>query len=62
MNPTSIPSQQFYTVKEAAAILKISEDTLRRMMRRRQIAYTEITPRTRRISQKALDEFAKGSN
>jgi len=50
-------TQQFYTVKEAAAILKVSEDTIRRVMKRGLIAFVEISPRTRRIAQRAIDRF-----
>ena len=65
MHPTPITMtaatsrDQFYTVKEAASILKMSDDTIRRMMNRGAIKFIRVGKRMRRISQKALDELAE---
>jgi excisionase family DNA binding protein len=56
-------AQRFFTIYEAAQILKVSQDTVRRMLRRGQLRCVVITERTRRIPQEALTEFAqKGMN
>jgi len=52
--------EQFYTVKEAATILKVSQDTVRRMITIGIIRAKQISPRVRRISQKELDRLAGG--
>lgn len=57
--PPARKADQFYTVKEAAGILKVSQDTVRRMIRSGTIRAKQITPRVRRISQKELDRIAE---
>ncbi len=52
-------TQRFFTVHEAAQILKVSQDTLRRMLRRGQLKCVVITERTRRIPLEALNDFAQ---
>ncbi|MBA3823810.1 MAG: helix-turn-helix domain-containing protein [Ktedonobacterales bacterium] len=48
-------TQRFFTIHEAAQILKVSQDTVRRM----QLRCVVITERTRRIPLEALNEFAQ---
>jgi len=52
-------AQRFFTIYEAAQILKVSQDTVRRMLRRGQLKCVVITERTRRIPLEALNEFAQ---
>jgi len=52
-------TQRFSTIHEAAQILKVSQDTVRRMLRRGQLKCVVITERTRRIPLEALNEFAQ---
>jgi len=47
-------TQRFFTIHEAAQILKVSQDTVRRMLRRGQLRCVVITERTRRIPLEAL--------
>ncbi|MBA2676803.1 MAG: helix-turn-helix domain-containing protein [Ktedonobacteraceae bacterium] len=55
--------QRFFTIVEAALILKVSADTVRRMVKRGQLRCVVITERTRRIPLEALNELAqKGLN
>ncbi|MBA2681864.1 MAG: helix-turn-helix domain-containing protein [Ktedonobacteraceae bacterium] len=57
------PTQRFFTIYEAAQILKVSQDTVRRMVRRGQLKCVVITEKIRRIPQEALNELAqKGMN
>lgn len=58
--PPPTRKEQFYTVKEAAGILKVSQDTVRRMITSGIIRAKQISPRVRRISQKELDRLAGG--
>ena len=55
--------QRFYTIIEAADLLKVSADTVRRMVRRGQLRCVVITERTRRIPLEAINELVqKGMN
>lgn len=51
--------QRFYTIRETADLLQVSQDTIRRMLRRGQIKCVVITERTRRIPLEAINEFAQ---
>ena len=51
--------QRFYTIPEAAALLKVSVDTVRRMLKRGQLGCVVITERTRRIPLEAINELAQ---
>ena len=51
--------QRFFTIQETANLLKVSQDTVRRMLRRRQLRCVVITERTRRIPLEAINEFAQ---
>jgi excisionase family DNA binding protein len=58
-----IAPQQFFTIVEAAELLKVSADTVRRMLRRGQLRCLVITERTRRIPLEAINELVqKGMN
>lgn len=59
MIPPQKRSQTFFTVREAAEILKVSPDTVRRMLKRRQLRCVVITERTRRIPLEAINEFSR---
>lgn len=55
--------QRFYTIQETAEVLKVSADTVRRMVKRGQLRCVVITERTRRVSFEAINELAqKGVN
>ena len=51
--------QRFFTIPEAADLLKVSADTVRRMLKRGQLKCVVITERTRRIPLEAINELAK---
>ena len=51
--------QRFFTIPEAATLLKVSADTVRRMLKRGQLKCVVITERTRRIPLEAINELAK---
>ncbi len=51
--------QRFFTIHEAAEMLQVSIDTVRRMLRRGQLKCVVITERTRRIPLEALNEFVQ---
>ena len=50
---------RFFTICEAADLLRVSADTVRRMVRRGQLRCVVITERTRRIPMEAINELAQ---
>jgi excisionase family DNA binding protein len=51
--------QRFFTIVEAALILRVSADTVRRMVKRGQLRCVVITERTRRIPLEAINDLAQ---
>jgi excisionase family DNA binding protein len=51
--------QRFFTIKEVAHELRVSVDTIRRMIRRGTIDSVEVSPRIRRIPREAIDTLAR---
>ena len=54
-NKTCLP--QLFRIKTAAGMLGVDEKTLRKMIRRKDIAYHHIPERNIRISEKDIDRF-----
>lgn len=52
-------AQRFFTICEAAELLRVSTDTVRRMVRRGQLRCVVITERTRRIPMEAINELSQ---
>lgn len=53
--PILISERRFFIPAEVAKEFSVSVDTVRRMLRRGQIGYDEVSSRTRRIPREALD-------
>jgi excisionase family DNA binding protein len=49
----------FYTVEEAAKLLQVSDDTIYRLIRSRQLVATKISARSTRITHEDLEKFLK---
>jgi excisionase family DNA binding protein len=57
--PIPIRERRFFTPAEVAKELSVSVDTIRRMIRRGEIGFVEVSPRKRRIPREALDILAR---
>jgi len=57
--PNAKTTEEWYTVSEAAAVLKLADETVRRMLRRGTIHGARVT-RQWRVSRTELERIAKG--
>ena len=53
-------TQRFYTISEVADLLQVSVYTVRRWIREGSFPVTELSPRTRRVSQQQLNDYLSG--
>lgn len=64
MTETSTATEQveprFYTIAEACDVLKVSENTLRKLIDEGQIPTIRVGERLVRIPARAIDEFGQG--
>jgi len=52
-------SRRFFTIEEVARELRVSVDTVRRLIRRGKLGCVQVTARIRRIPREALDLYVR---
>jgi excisionase family DNA binding protein len=51
--------RRFLTPEEVAKMLKVSVSTVNRLIRRGQLGFCQISPRTRRVPSEAIDAYIR---